>query len=349
MEHMFRVIVMTTILTGGRTVETSDQSDMSEPYYVMEYISDGQFNSSSFGTLAKYARINSTSAWLPRDINPITTTEWIQVDLGKTMCIYGIVTKGRHDQQQWTTVYKLHYRKDGDINFLTLKDDGKEKLLSANRDQDTAVGRNFTKPFDARFIRLYPKCWDNYAAIRFDLLVSNNICPSDTMCEKYPSFIPSSSSAMIIGLIIGMVLFMIISIILLILLIFSYRELSRCKYATEAVQLHHTGNNNKREVNQGVSMPLLTSNMYQKTEPKDMYAQVDVKTKRPKSDTIHPKTDDAGYSIIADCKDTTPPDVYHTPADVGVHNIEKKENMDVPDGIKMYTNEIYKESPSIEA
>ncbi|CAH1788429.1 unnamed protein product [Owenia fusiformis] len=176
---------------SGDIVEATNPSEIRKPYFIMEYIDDEQFEASSYYFynlyLPELARFNSESAWVPQYDRQ---DQWIQVDLEATMCIYGIVTQGRKNPSWRTTAYKLLYRKDGD-NFHTLQDNGEEEF-PGNRNAVTPVARNFTKPFDAQFIRIYPQDWIIHPAIRFDLLVSKETCPIDFTCGKCPALVNTS-------------------------------------------------------------------------------------------------------------------------------------------------------------
>ncbi|CAH1782119.1 unnamed protein product, partial [Owenia fusiformis] len=166
--------------TGYYIKDELDESDLRTPFYIMKYIKDEQFDASSFSEYAEHARIDNQYAWWPKAAR---LGQWVQVDLRKTMCIHGIVTKGHKNTYQWTTVYKLHYRNKCS-KFHIFENDGKEEL-TANK--PTAY-QNFTEPFNAQFIRLYPQKWNkDYPAIRFDLLVSNDSCPTDLPCGKCPA------------------------------------------------------------------------------------------------------------------------------------------------------------------
>ncbi|CAH1788428.1 unnamed protein product [Owenia fusiformis] len=183
---------------SGDNQETSDSSEMKKLYFIMEHTDDEQLKASSYSRnleklSAKYAKINSGTAWVPKDKR---FNNWIQLDLRKTMCIYGIVTKGRQDRDQWTKYYRLLYSKDGD-SFLTLQEKGREEL-SANNDRSTSVYNNFTEPFDAQLIRLYPQDWNDRPAIRFDLLVSKESCPIDYTCGKCPAMVKKTEGTLTI-------------------------------------------------------------------------------------------------------------------------------------------------------
>ena len=53
---------------------------------------------------------------------PNDEEEWIQFDLGMTRSIYGVVTKGRADYQQWVTSYKVQYSAGNATDFMPVTD-----------------------------------------------------------------------------------------------------------------------------------------------------------------------------------------------------------------------------------
>ncbi|CAH1794664.1 unnamed protein product [Owenia fusiformis] len=383
-------------------IEKMFDQDTREPYFIMKNVLDKQFYASSYKQYAKRAKIDSKSAWTPQHIR---LCQWVQIDLKKTMCIHGIVTKGRKDASQWTKVYKLHYRKDTDTNFLTLQNDGREELI-ANTDSNTPVYRNFTKPFNAQIIRLYPQKWEKAGAVRFDLLVSDNSCPTDFTCGKCPAIVTtttgnvtiqyesccsklpyicetetcdqdkkesstaatvtsdnnpgarngihSPSNSITTGLIIGLVFFIIVSVILLILLIFLNRNFRNLANTAKPKDT----DNHEREIKKQ-SVAMVTPNLHLKTgQVKDLYSQVDVKTKCPKSGMIYTNTEtyDTIFDTTQDAKDKatyedvatddiTDTELYHTPTDVDVNSVEQKEDhIEIPDGIEMFNNELYSDA-----
>ena len=101
-------------------------------------ILDSQITASSaldnanYDHAAHYARLNlegidtAPNAWVPggKDLD-----EWIQVDLGASGLVSGIVMQGRDDpnQQNWVTKYKVQFSQDGGktwryVKGLNLKD-----------------------------------------------------------------------------------------------------------------------------------------------------------------------------------------------------------------------------------
>ncbi|CAH1773606.1 unnamed protein product [Owenia fusiformis] len=371
-------------------------SDTTEPYFIMGNISDDQFSASSShssGITPKYANINSRTAWVPKYGY---VGEWIQVNLGEAMCVYGIVTKGRADHPQWTTSYKLQYSDDGD-HFTKLIYNQQEQILLGNNDSITPVYNNFTKPFDAQFVRLYPQTWNSYNAIRFDLLISHHSCPSDfcgtcpfaaiirgdlqfqhmSCCSKlaYMCITETESciltkenssttdtvtvnqnvadkfsqesvfSPLVIGLITGIAILAIITIILLLLLLLTIQNRKRQdhKYSSKEPRDHPT-NSKDRGMNQSVAM--VPPNLHLDPDPKDLYTQINVKTKSPTLPVVYYNTKDYNNATddYADETDYVEDVLYDTPADSENINDQNKIvylDGNNKDGIEMVKNDIY--------
>ncbi|XP_068680517.1 uncharacterized protein, partial [Montipora foliosa] len=101
-------------------------------------------------------------AWIPK-ANDIG--QWIQVDLGKITKITRIATQGRQDAAQWVKTYSISYSVEGGP-FLAYNNDS---ILRGNKDQNTVVGHILNPPIVARYIRIHPKEYQSYMALRFEL------------------------------------------------------------------------------------------------------------------------------------------------------------------------------------
>ena len=62
------------------------------------------------GRLHRRKRGRFVGAWCARHNNH---NQWLQVDLGRTMKITGIVTQGRQDRDQWVTAFWVYYGLNG--------------------------------------------------------------------------------------------------------------------------------------------------------------------------------------------------------------------------------------------
>lgn len=115
-----------------------------------------------------HARLNTGSArsWyaLPSDRNP-----WLQVDLEKLTWLKGVATEGKMFSL-FVKTYKLAYSPDG-IKWITYKEpDGKsDRVFEANTDPYKVVKVELDKLIYTRYVRLYPKTWNDGLALKLEL------------------------------------------------------------------------------------------------------------------------------------------------------------------------------------
>ncbi|KAL9955591.1 hypothetical protein ACROYT_G036933 [Oculina patagonica] len=135
-------------------------------------------------------------AWIPQSQNG---GQWIQVDLGKITKITRLATQGRQDAKQWVKSYSITYSVGGGI-FLPYNDN---QVLPGNKDSNTIVGHILDPPIVARYIRIHPKEYQGYMALRFELYgCTDGFEPPKLECQsvlgmkngKIPSAITASSS-----------------------------------------------------------------------------------------------------------------------------------------------------------
>jgi len=130
-------------------------------------IQDSAFSASSIYNINHHVtqcRLNSISppgyshAWCAGSND---TNQWIQVDLGSVKNVFGILTQGRGDCEQWVTAYTLQWSVDG-TSFTKIGDFG------GNVDKNT-VNLQTINPIKARFIRLLPRGWNQHVSLRWDV------------------------------------------------------------------------------------------------------------------------------------------------------------------------------------
>ncbi|CAH1801960.1 unnamed protein product [Owenia fusiformis] len=117
------------------------------------------------GTQEELPGIGSGS-WSPAVLN---TDQWIQVDFGSVKRVSGVVTQGRNagPQNQSTTEYRVLYRENIEP-FRAVTKNGNE-MFQGNDDLVTPV-INMFKSVMARFVRINPTAWEDYIALRFDVI-----------------------------------------------------------------------------------------------------------------------------------------------------------------------------------
>ncbi|KAL9955598.1 hypothetical protein ACROYT_G036941 [Oculina patagonica] len=101
-------------------------------------------------------------AWIPKSQD---VGQWIQADLGKISKITRLATQGRQGVGHWTKSYSITYSVEGGP-FLPYNDN---EVLPGNKDYDTIVGHILNPPIVARYIRIHPKEYQGYMALRFEL------------------------------------------------------------------------------------------------------------------------------------------------------------------------------------
>lgn len=138
-------------------------------------------------------------AWIPKSND---VGQWIQVDLGKITKITRIATQGRQDAAHWVKSYSLTYSVEGGP-FLSYSNN---LVLAGNKDQNTVVGHILNQPIIARYLRIHPKEYQSYMALRFELYgcTEGFIIPEVPACQmqlgmqngKLPNSAISASSTL---------------------------------------------------------------------------------------------------------------------------------------------------------
>ena len=105
--------------------------------------------------------LNSVQAW---SAGNSAEGEWVQMDLGMTMCVSGAVTQRRAGSSQRVTSYKVSHSTDGS-RFTELT-----HVFSGNvADDDTKV-KNIFEGVQARYVRLIVQAWEDHVSIRAALI-----------------------------------------------------------------------------------------------------------------------------------------------------------------------------------
>lgn len=126
----------------------------------------------SFTWRPQFARLDKqgkTNAWTAQvqDRN-----QWIQVDLGSSKKLTGIITQGAKDfgQVQFVSAFRVSYSQDGQ-NWTTVKDrSGAIKIFPGNSDNNVHKKNRFEPPLFCRFVRVLPWDWHERITLRLELL-----------------------------------------------------------------------------------------------------------------------------------------------------------------------------------
>ncbi|XP_039183277.1 coagulation factor V isoform X1 [Crotalus tigris] len=118
------------------------------------------------------ARLNlkgRTNAWQPKVNNK---DQWLQIDLQQLTKITSIITQGATSMstEMYVKTFSIHYT-DGNSTWKPYLDvcTSMEKVFTGNINSDGQVKHFFKPPILSRFIRIIPKTWNQYIALRIEL------------------------------------------------------------------------------------------------------------------------------------------------------------------------------------
>ncbi|XP_062410864.1 macrophage mannose receptor 1-like [Sardina pilchardus] len=120
-------------------------------------------SSSMSGKGPAQARLNGASCWMPST----SSNSWIQVDLGASKKITGVVVQGCPTADFWVTTFKVQTSIDG-TQWNDYTEDGGEYPGSV--DNTTPETQLLGKPVSVRYIRVLPVAWNGQAGLRLDIL-----------------------------------------------------------------------------------------------------------------------------------------------------------------------------------
>ncbi|XP_078606444.1 uncharacterized protein LOC144879090 [Branchiostoma floridae x Branchiostoma japonicum] len=96
--------------------------------------------------------------------------QWLQVDLGGTSVVHGVITQGRDTHDQWVTSYKLQHSRSG-RSWTTYTDtDGSDKIFTGNTDRRTPVTHILRPPVAAQYVRFVVQTWVLHISMRVEVL-----------------------------------------------------------------------------------------------------------------------------------------------------------------------------------
>ncbi|KAA8584470.1 hypothetical protein FQN60_008255 [Etheostoma spectabile] len=151
-------------------------------------ITDSQLSASSSTGLftPNKARLNGNSCWMPsgsRMYKPSSTSSWIQVNLGQTRKVTGIVIQGCPQNDHWLTKFKIQHSTDG-ASWTDYTADG--QFFPGSTDRNTPETQLLGTPVSAQYVRILPLEFSGQAGLRFDVLG----CTPDyaITCANVPNF-----------------------------------------------------------------------------------------------------------------------------------------------------------------
>ncbi|XP_048580732.1 receptor-type tyrosine-protein phosphatase mu isoform X2 [Nematostella vectensis] len=129
-------------------------------------IPDGQIssNSSEASHPASQGRLYGASSWC----SVMSSSGYLQVDLGSRKTVTGIATQGDHTRDNWVTKYKVLHSHD---NKLWMETQSAE--FDGNSDRDNVKVNWFTRPVGARYIRVLSTASNGATCMRMELYGCN--------------------------------------------------------------------------------------------------------------------------------------------------------------------------------
>ncbi|KAK7877708.1 hypothetical protein WMY93_031595 [Mugilogobius chulae] len=111
----------------------------------------------------------STNAWTAAGTDQ---NQWIQVDLGASKKLTGIITQGAKDfgHIQFVTAFKVSYSQNGRDWSLVKDQRGQDKIFAGNTDNNVHKKNRFEPALFCRFIRVLPWDWHGRITLRLELL-----------------------------------------------------------------------------------------------------------------------------------------------------------------------------------
>ncbi|XP_055010163.1 macrophage mannose receptor 1 [Boleophthalmus pectinirostris] len=126
------------------------------------------------------ARLNGNSCWMP---SGVPSSSWIQVNLGQTKKVTGIVIQGCPQNDYWVTKFKVQHSVD-EVIWKDYTADG--EFFPGSTDRNTPDTQLLGSPVSAQYIRIWPLEYSGKAGLRFDVLG----CTPDyaITCASKPNF-----------------------------------------------------------------------------------------------------------------------------------------------------------------
>jgi hypothetical protein len=124
---------------------------LSGPYSKIKFST--VYNNDPVGVGHGAGRLGSYQAW---SSSSSRVGEWMQLDLGESQIVSGVVTQGRHAPAwQWVTSFKVKISDDGSV-WQAVECGA---TFQGNNDHETQVQTIFSSPIKARYLRIYPETW----------------------------------------------------------------------------------------------------------------------------------------------------------------------------------------------
>uniref|UniRef100_A0A4W4H8S1 EGF-like repeats and discoidin I-like domains 3a n=1 Tax=Electrophorus electricus TaxID=8005 RepID=A0A4W4H8S1_ELEEL len=98
---------------------------------------------------------------------------WLQINLLQRMRVTGLITQGakRVGSPEYVKSYKVANSEDGKTwNMFKVKDTDEDMIFTGNTDNNTPYKNDFSTPFEAQYVRIYPQICRSHCTLRVELL-----------------------------------------------------------------------------------------------------------------------------------------------------------------------------------
>ena len=168
-------------VSGSETFLLNDWHMMtvSQRGFLEQYNPDYAYHSSnsvwageSIGGTHGQGKLDSSQAWSSESVSDVTTVWW-QIELNVLKTVYGAITQGRSNSDQWIKTWKFEYSLDG--NTWLAVDGG--ATFTGNTNRSTKVEQKFAKPVITKYIRFRPQSYHSHPSARMGLRIFDNNTP----------------------------------------------------------------------------------------------------------------------------------------------------------------------------
>lgn len=120
-----------------------------------------------------------------------SASEWLQVDLGVTSRVTGVMTQGRADGNEWVTAFMVSHSTNAYDWFYVDDQYGDQKVFEGNTDAYSVKHSYLDEPIVARYIKFHTSQWNRHPSMRVEV-IGCQICKEPLGLPPYGKIIASS-------------------------------------------------------------------------------------------------------------------------------------------------------------
>ncbi|XP_050302983.1 hemocytin [Anthonomus grandis grandis] len=123
----------------------------------------------------------SGGSWSPQYASQ---DEYLEVDFGQQEPVYGVIIRGSPLYDEYVTSYMIQYSPDDGTSFyyvLNQENPPRPQIFRGSIDATTPVKEIFSKPFEAKRIRIRPQTWHTGISLRMEIIGCSHDMPTTTI------------------------------------------------------------------------------------------------------------------------------------------------------------------------